>query len=39
MCKWYIAVVAVVAGMMFFEVPVTMALERVAVKPIVEEKA
>jgi len=39
MSKWYIAVVAVVAGMMFFEVPVTMALERVAVKPIVEEKA
>lgn len=37
MCKWYVAVVAVVVGMMFLEVPVTIAAERVTVKPIKEK--
>lgn len=38
MCKWLIAVVAVVAAMMFFETPVAFAIERVAVKPDVGGK-
>ena len=38
MCKWLSAVVAVVAAMVFFEMPVTIAAEKVAVRPLIGEK-
>ncbi|MHC4569809.1 MAG: prenyltransferase/squalene oxidase repeat-containing protein, partial [Planctomycetota bacterium] len=38
MCKWLITVVAVVAAVTFFEGPVTFAVERVRVKPLIVDK-